>query len=58
MRWLLDNARFPGRIMMLSQYELAHKFFVIIHPPRMFPFKPAAAGQAEESVFTIVLEEI
>lgn len=58
MRWLLDNARYPGRIEMLSQYELAHKFFVIIHPPRMFPYKPSQNGQAEESVFTIVLEEI
>lgn len=57
MRWLLDSARFPGRVEMLSQYELAHKFFVIIHPPRMFPYKPASNGQAEESVFTIVLEE-
>jgi len=57
MRWLLDNARFPGRIMMTSQYELAHKFYVIVHPPRMFPYKPASAGQSEESVFTIVLEE-
>ncbi len=57
MRWLLDNARFPGRLEMRSQYELAHKFFVIIHPPRMFPYKPAANGQAEESVFTLVLEE-
>ena len=58
MRWLLDNARYPGRIEMLSQYELAHKFHVIIHPPRMFPYKPAQNGQSEESVFTIVLEEI
>lgn len=57
MRWLLDNARFPGRLEMHSQYELAHKFFVIVHPPRMFPYKPAQNGQAEESVFTIVLEE-
>lgn len=57
MRWLLDNARFPGRIEMQSQYELAHKYFVIIHPPRMFPYKPSQNGQAEESVFTIVLEE-
>lgn len=57
MRWLLDNARYPGRIEMQSQYELAHKYFVIIHPPRMFPYKPAQNGQAEESVFTIVLEE-
>lgn len=57
MRWLLDNARFPGRIEMLAQYELAHKFFVIVHPPRMFPYKPAQNGQAEESVFTLVLEE-
>jgi hypothetical protein len=57
MRWLLDNARFPGRVEMRSQYELAHKFFVVIHPPRMFPYKPAQNGQAEESVFTIVLEE-
>lgn len=56
-RWLLDNARFPGRIEMLSQFELAHKFFVIIHPPRMFPYKPAQNGQAEESVLTLVLEE-
>lgn len=58
MRWLLDNARFPGRVEMQSQYELAHKFFVVIHPPRMFPYKPAQNGQAEESVFTIVLEEL
>lgn len=57
MRWLLDNARFPGRIEMLSQYQLAHKFFVIVHPPRMFPYKPAQNGQAEESVLTITLEE-
>lgn len=57
MRWLLDSARYPGRLEMRSQYELAHKFFVIIHPPRMFPYKPAQNGQAEESVFTIVLEE-
>lgn len=57
MRWLLDTAKYPGRVMMLSQYELAHKFFVIVHPPRMFPFKPAQAGQTEEDVFTIVLEE-
>lgn len=58
MRWLLDSARFPGRIEMKSQYELAHKFFVIIHPPRMFPYKPAQFGQPEESVFTLVLEEM
>jgi hypothetical protein len=57
MRWLLDNARFPGRLEMQSQYELAHKFFVIVHPPRMFPYKPAQNGQAEESIFTLVLEE-
>jgi hypothetical protein len=57
MRWLLDNARHPGRLEMRSQYELAHKFYVIVHPPRMFPFKPAQNGQAEESVFTLVLEE-
>jgi hypothetical protein len=57
MRWLLDTARYPGRVEMASQYELAHKFAVIVHPPRMFPFKPASGGQAEESVFTIVLEE-
>jgi hypothetical protein len=57
MRWLLDNARFPGRIEMRSQYELAHKFFVIVHPPRMFPYKPSQNGQSEESMFTIVLEE-
>ena len=57
MRWLLDSARAPGRIEMRSQYELAHKFFVIIHPPRMFPYKPGANGQSEESVFTLVLEE-
>jgi hypothetical protein len=42
---------------MRSQYELAHKFFVIIHPPRMFPYKPGQNGQSEESVFTLVLEE-
>lgn len=58
MRWLLDNARHPGRIEMRSQYQLAHKFYVIIHPPRMFPYKPAQNGQSEESVFTIVLEEV
>lgn len=57
MRWLLDNARFPGRIQMKSQYQLAHDFYVIVHPPRMFPYKPAQNGQAEESIFTIVLEE-
>jgi hypothetical protein len=57
MRWLLDNARHPGRLEMRSQYDLAHKFFVIVHPPRMFPFKPAQNGQSEESVFTLVLEE-
>jgi hypothetical protein len=57
MRWLLDNARYPGRLEMQSQYELAHKFFVIVHPPRMFPYKPAQNGQPEEAVFTIVLEE-
>lgn len=57
MRWLLDNARVPGRIEMRSQYELAHKFWVIIHPPRMFPYRPAQNGKSEESVFTIVLEE-
>ena len=58
MRWLLDNARFPSRVEMRSQYEMAHKFFVTIHPPRMFPYKPAVAGQDEESVFTVVLEEM
>ena len=57
MRWLLDNARFPGKIEMRSQYQLAHNFNVIIHPPRMFPYKAASAGQAEESIFTITLEE-
>lgn len=57
MRWLLDNARYPGRVEMRSQYEMAHKYFVIIHPPRMFPYKPAQNGQAEESILTLVLEE-
>lgn len=57
MRWLLDTARFPSRIQMTSQYQLAHKFFVVIHPPRMFPYKPSSSGQSEESMFTITLEE-
>ena len=57
MRWLLDNARFPGQVQMLSQYELAHNYWVVIHPPRMFPYKPAQNGQSEESMFTLVLEE-
>lgn len=58
MRWLLDMSRFPYRVEMRSQYHLAHKFFVTVHPPSMFPYKAAVAGQDEESVFTLVLEEV
>lgn len=58
MRWLLDMSRFPYRVEMRSQYHMAHKFFVTVHPPSMFPYKPAVSGQQEESVFTLVLEEV
>jgi hypothetical protein len=57
MRWLLDSARSPGRVRMDSVFELAHGWFVIIHPPRMFPIVPSKGGSPETANFTLVLQE-
>lgn len=57
MRWLLDSARQPGRVRMDSVYEMAHGWYVIIHPPRMFPLVPKKGGTPETASFTLVLRE-
>jgi hypothetical protein len=57
-KWLLDNARLPYAVLMESKYSSADGFHVIVHPPRMTPYKPAEPGQPEEAFFTLTLEEI
>jgi len=57
MRWLLDSARQPGRVRMDSVYEMAHEWYVIIHPPRQFPLVPKKGRQPETANFTLVLQE-
>lgn len=57
-KWLMDNARFPFSVLMESKYESADGYHVIVHPPRMTPYKPAEPGQPEESYLSLVLEEI
>lgn len=57
-RWLMDNARFPYSVYMESKYDAADGYHVIVHPPRMTPYKPAEPGQPEESYMTLTLEEI
>ena len=57
MRWLLDSARQPGRVRMDSVYEMAHGWYVIVHPPSMFPMVPKKGRQPESANFTLVLQE-
>ena len=57
MRWLLDGARQPGRVRMDSVYEMAHGWYVIIHPPRQFPIVPRKGRNPETANFTLVLQE-
>jgi hypothetical protein len=57
-KWLMDNARLPYAVLMESKYESADGYSVIVHPPRMTPYKPPEPGQPEESVMVLVLEEI
>jgi hypothetical protein len=45
-------------VLMESKYDAADGYHVIVHPPRMTPYKPAEPGQPEESYLTLVLEEI
>jgi hypothetical protein len=58
MRWLLDSARQPGRVQMTSVYELAHNWYVIIHPPQQFPLVPQKGRNSETANFTLVLQEV
>jgi hypothetical protein len=57
-KWLMDNCRLPYSVLMESKYDAADGYHVIVHPPRMTPYKPAEPGQPEESYMTIVFEEI
>lgn len=57
-KWLIDNARYPYSVYMQSKFEAADGYHVIMHPPRMFPYKPAQMGEPEEARFTLVLEEL
>lgn len=56
--WLMDNARFPYAVFMESKYDELDKRFVIVHPPRAFPYKPPRPGEPGEAVQTLVLEEL
>jgi hypothetical protein len=56
--WLLDNARLPYSVKMESKYLEADNYNVIIHPPRMFPYKPPRPGEAGEAYLTLSLEEV
>jgi hypothetical protein len=58
MRWLLDSARQPGRVRMTSVYEMAHEFYVILHPPRQFPIVPKKGRNPETANFTLVVQEV
>jgi hypothetical protein len=58
MRWLLDSARQPGRVKMTSVYEMAHGWFVVIHPPRQFPIVPKKGRNPETASMTITLQEV
>lgn len=58
MRWLLDSARQPGRVKMSSVYEMAHGWYVVIHPPRQFPVVPKTGRNPETANLTLVLQEV
>lgn len=58
MRWLLDASRQPGRVKMTSVYEMAHGWYVVIHPPRQFPVVPRSGRNPETSNLTLVLQEV
>jgi hypothetical protein len=58
MRWLLDSARQPGRVRMDSVYEMAHGWYVIIHPPNQFPMVPRKGRNPETANFSLVLQEV
>lgn len=57
-RWLMDNARFPYSVFMESKYDYADGYNVIIHPPRVFPYKPPRPGVPGEAYMTLILEEV
>ncbi len=57
-RWLMDNARFPYSVFMESKYIEADGYFVIIHPPRLFPYQPGTPSEKQKSAMTLVLEEV
>lgn len=57
-RYLMENARLPYSIKMESKYLEADGYNVIVHPPRMFPYKPPRPGEAAEASLTLTLEEI
>lgn len=56
-QWLMENARLPYSVFMESKYLEADGYNVIVHPPRMFPYKPPRPGEPGEAVLTLVLEE-
>lgn len=58
MRWLLDSARQPGRVRMDSVYEMAHGWYVVVHPPRQFPLVAKQGRNDEQSNLTLVLQEV
>jgi hypothetical protein len=57
-KWLMDNCRYPYAVLMESKYDAADGYHVVIHPPRMTPYKPAEPGQPEEAYLTVVFEEV
>jgi hypothetical protein len=56
--WLMENARLPFSVKMESKYLEADNYFVIVHPAKMFPYKPPRPGEPGEAYLTLTLEEI
>lgn len=56
--WLMENARFPFSVRMESKYLEADNYQVIVHPARLFPYKPPRPGEPMEAYFTLTLEEL
>jgi hypothetical protein len=57
-RWLLDASRQPGRIHMTSVYNMAHNFYVIVHPGTYNPVVPQKGKNKEQGFNTLVVQEI
>jgi hypothetical protein len=56
-RWLLDSARYPGRVMMTSTWKSLHGYYIIVPPPRMTGITEPGRGKPEKDIYSLTLIE-